>query len=326
MIFQQLFLTGETLELHAAFFVFRGLLRGLGLLEFLHDGFSLGLRLSQFTMQVIMEASPRKAITLFLLIAWASHGAAVETPAVTTPTSYEDFAHEHKGCPENSECDETLAKIFLRWKQSVERWSGELSRGQKENEMRQQLAKGGWPVEFYTRKAAQTGFNPALLGSPCAIHNPKDKPLERIWRGRAFIQGLRQGRVLVSRGDTEFEVEPGELLQLQPVYILNEKAPPQKFLLPLDERPVYLEKGRLVVMTETDDLYVLLDIGVDGPWGLRLPPPEGLTQYFEDRQEITCPQDIPPPITPWFNRAHCGKLLNKDTGKTVIAVYYWSCS
>ena len=293
-----------------------------------------------------MEQPRRIALNLVFLMglmgpSWAQSPVARPTAPPVTPIpstanviplpdtsekslTYEDFAHANRGCPENSECDEVMGKLLQQWKQLTTRWA-ELPAAQKLKEMQEHLKKHGWPVEFYTKTAAKSGLNPAFYSSPCPHHNPKDAPLNRIWKGLAFLKGMEAGQIIASRGDTEFKLKPSELLYLQPVYVLTEGRPAEKYLLPLDERPIFLEKGKLRVLVESEDQYVILGVGLDGPWEVQLPPEEGLSAYFDDREEVACPADAPKPEAPWFQKGHCQKIMNKDTGKTVIAQFFWAC-
>ncbi len=274
---------------------------------------------------VITIALRRKALNPWLvgcLWAFAAYG---QSPTKPTTLTYADFAHAHKGCPENSECGPEMGRLLQEWTARTERWrSPTVPTAQKLKEIREQLRTQGWPVEFFTKPAAQNGFAPVQFNSSCSHHNPKDN-VGKITRGQAFIKGLEKDHVVVSRGDTEYKVRLGDLMALQPVDIHREDSATVRYYLPLDERPAFLEKGRLQVLAEANELYVVLSIGVDGPWEVSLPPERSLAPYFEERQEIACPKDAPTPLAPWFQRTYCQKLWDKEAKKTVIAQFYWAC-
>lgn len=278
-----------------------------------------------------MELMHRKAINLslaFLFLATFTVSGQTPVPKPVVPAkslTLEDFTHIHKGCPENSECDQEMGKLLASWKASAERWESGIPRAQKEKEMQEQLAKSGWPVEFYTKGQAKSGLNPVLYASACSQHNPKDAPLERIWRGLAFVKGTEKGNLVFSRGDTEFGIKQGELLQFRPVVLHPEGAPSVTYLLPLDESPLYLEKGRLRVLVESEGAYAILGIPADGAWDVEAPPEVDLSPYFEDRSDVACPKSAVPAAPPWFPRTHCQKILDKDSGKHVLAQFFWSC-
>jgi hypothetical protein len=179
----------------------------------------------------------------------------------------------------------------------------------------------GYPSGLYTRLAAQNGFNPATWSSSCQQHNPK-APEEKILRGQAFVRGFEKNHVLVSRGDTEFQVPHGELLHLRPAVVFT--PTPVTYWLPLDEKPAFFEAGKLHTLVESYDFYLLLAIPAEGTWTATLPPGDGLTAYLDDRKIVDCPKDALVPKPPFY-ASRCETLLNRDTGKTVIIQLMSAC-
>ena len=283
-----------------------------------------GVCFQLFTMGLM----PRLAINLFSLFLLSSLAVAQRpvkaVPPVPKAHTYEDFAHVNKGCPENSECDEVMGQLLLDWKKLAERWEN-LASSVKEKEMQEHMLKRGWPVEFYTKGSARSGLNPVLFSSSCSVHNPKDEPLNKIWRGQGFIKGSDKGQVVFSRGDTEFKIKQGELLTLRPIILHPEGGAVQKYLIPLDENPAYLEKGKMMLLVESEGVYALLGIPVDGAWQVQLAPSDDISSYFEDRSDVACPQGVPTAELPWFPKSHCQKILDKDSGKQIIAQFFWAC-
>lgn len=274
---------------------------------------------------------PRKAINLpslvLLLLSLTCWGQnpAPKVVAAKENLSYEDFEHPNKGCPENSECDELMGKLLASWKKLTERWDSGVAAATKLAEMRKQLMQQGWPVEFLVKSQARSGLNPVLFGSACPEHNPKASPQDKIWRGLGFIKGTDKGHIVFSRGDTEFKIKQGELLQLRPVVVHSEGAAPRTFFIPLDETPAYLAQGKLWSLIESENIYVLIGAPLDGAWELALPPETGLSELFEDRSDVACPKDAKTAELPWFPKTHCQKLLDKDAGKEVVVQYFQSC-
>lgn len=276
-----------------------------------------------------MELIRRKAINLILFSLFFRAlplFAQTQTAEPAKSLTYQDFAHPNKGCPENSDCDEVMGKLLDKWKKLAERWESDLPRSTKVKEMQLQLSQFGWPVEFYVKSQAKSGLNPILLSSTCSLHNPKDKPNDRIWRGQAFVRGTEGELVLFSRGDTEFKIKQADLFHLRPVIVYENDQPPKKFFLPIEENPIYLEKGKLQVVVESEGVYAMLGIPTDGLWEVHLSPESGLSEYFEDRTDVDCPKDAAKTEAPWFQFTHCQKLMNKDTGKAVVAQYFSACA
>lgn len=217
-----------------------------------------------------------------------------------------------------------MAQLLGEWKKLAEGWS-EAAPQAKLQQMRTALARGGWPIEFLAKSAVSTGLRPALFSSPCSEHNPKDGPLHKIWRAQAFAKGVEDGQIVFTRGDTEFKIRPGELIQLRPVIIHPEGAPAVEYWLPLDETPLYWEKNKLSLIVESEGNYALLTIPANGKWEVSLPPESDTSVYLEDRTDVACPKTAKGSLRPWFQHTHCQKILNKDSGKTVIAQFYQSC-
>lgn len=275
-----------------------------------------------------MELIRRKAINLILfslILRAFPLFAQTPSPVPVKSLTYQDFAHPNKGCPENSDCDEVMGKLLEKWKKLAERWETSLPRSIKEKEMQTQLAQLGWPVEFYVKSQAKSGLNPILFSSQCSLHNPKDKPTDRIWRGQAFVKGTEKDMILFSRGDTEFKIKQGELLHLRPVVIFEADQAPKKYFLPIHESPVYLQKEKLHVVVESEGVYAMLAIPTEGLWEVHLTPESGLGTYFDDKSDVKCPKEALAPEAPWFQHTHCEKIMNKDTGKMVIAQYFSAC-
>lgn len=238
-----------------------------------------------------------------------------------SPSQYEDIAHEHKGCPENSQCDAPMGKLLSDWETKTRRWQTGLEKAVIAKELTEAINRSGFPAPFYTREASQNGFKPAAWASSCAQHNPRP-PGEKIWRGQAFIRGVEKNHVLVSRGDTEFQVPQGELLQLRPVVVFN--PTPTTFWLPLDEKPIFIEQGKLHTLVESFDFYVMLGIPAEGKWQASLPPGDGLSDYFDDRKIVECPKEALAPQPPFYS-SRCETLWNKDSGKTVTIQLMSAC-
>jgi hypothetical protein len=323
VIFQQFLFASNPLELEAAFFVLLGLLGCTRLFQFFHNDSPWALNPSQFTMKMelrvfIMKNFRRKAINQTLVGVMLCASAWANT---TTPSQYEDIAHEHKGCPENSMCDAPMGKLLSHWESKVLLWMKTSDKVTLSKNVTQSIAQSGYPAQFYTREAAQSGFKPASWASSCALHNPK-APGEKILRGQAFIRGFEKDQVLVSRGDTEFQVPHGDLLHLRPVVVFN--PTPVTYWFPLDEKPIFLEAGRLHTLVESYDFYMMLAIPAEGRWTASLPPGDGLTAYFDDRKIVDCPKEALAPKPPFY-ATRCETLLNRDNGKTVTIQLMSAC-
>jgi len=261
-----------------------------------------------------MEEIRRKAINPALL------GVLLSANAFAQPQCYEDLAHEHKGCPENSVCDAEMGQALLRWSAQVARWK-EAASPQTLSEIRAELRTRGIPVEFYTLPAAQSGHRPVSWASECQAHNPKP-PAARVYRGRGFVKGTAPGHVLVQRGNTEHRVPAGELLQLGRVRLLG--ARPVDFYLPLGEQPLYFSAGKLHALVEVDDFYLLLAVPETGAWEASLPSPEGHRRAQDTLEDVACPPDALPIAAPFLS-TRCRRVLDIDSGKPVVVQLFLGC-
>ena len=94
----------------------------------------------------------------YLLIFITLSGFAQNKPrihVIPNPQSLEDFDHEFKGCPENSECDQVMGHMLSRWKLLISKLKEIPDTNKNAQALELFRAKYGIPAEFYTNQKSQ---------------------------------------------------------------------------------------------------------------------------------------------------------------------------
>lgn len=230
---------------------------------------------------------PRHYFYLFLLLSSLAT-AQDKVQVLANPETMEDFEHEIKGCPENSECDQVMGLQMGRWKELLGKVKDQDPKT-RAKEIEAFRSKYGLPVEIYTTQKSKQGFNPIFYSSPCKGHNPPLAP-EKIVRGVAFIKGISESKGVVWRDQTQMEVPIGELFrpQLVTVYFPKEE---KSYYLPLGDQPLFIEGQDLVVLREEDDFFYALKVSSKGAWSVIDLDFTKLSQWSEKRENVSCPAE-----------------------------------
>lgn len=239
------------------------------------------------------------------------------------PQSYEDFEHQNKGCPENSECDEVMGLQLSRWKKLL----SEIKKSKDSEEKRAETlenfrSKYGIPVEFYTTLKSQQGFRPLYFNSPCSHHNFKDDS-KKILKGTAFLKGLSSKSAIIWRDQAQMEVPTEELLRAQPVRVYQKEGP-EDYYLPLNDQPLYLTGKYLYVLREDDEVFYTLRISPEGEW--RIVPTEfsKLSSREERRDYAKCPDEKT--ATDVFKIDFCKSVYDEKEEKSQIVRMHQGCA
>lgn len=241
---------------------------------------------------------------------------------IPAPKSIEDFDHQYKGCPENSECDQTMGLQLSRWKELVKKLQKETAAQKQAQFLELFREKYGIPTEFYTTQKSDQGFRPVLFDSHCREHRPKDQ--ERILKGTAFIKSLSKDKAIVFRDQSVLEVPVGELLTPQKVDVLY-GTEVISYYLPLGDQPLFIKDKKLHILKEDEGLFFLLVIGPQGDWKVRAMDFTKLSQFEENRSEVPCPKELIISPNKAFNTAFCKTVRDADQNKNVIVQLKLGC-
>lgn len=242
---------------------------------------------------------------------------------IPRPKSIEDFDHQYKGCPENSECDQAMGLQLSRWKELIKKLQNETNVKKQAQFLELFREKYGIPTEFYTVQKSQQGFKPVLFDSHCREHRPKDQ--ERILKGTAFIKNFNKEKAIVFKDQSVLEVPLGELLTPQKVDVFygNEVV---SYYLPLGDQPLFIKDKKLHVLKEDDGLFFLLVIGAGGDWKISPMDFTKLSQFEENRTEVSCPKELIISPTKAFNVSFCKTVRDLDQNKNVVAQLKLGCA
>lgn len=208
---------------------------------------------------------------------------------IPNPQSIEDFDHQFKGCPENSECDQVMGHMLTRWKNLISKLrEGNLTNEKKAQALELYRKKYGIPAEFYTFQISQQGFKPVLYNSSCKDHNPKSG--ERTLKGIAFLKSLSAQKAIIWRDQSLLEVPLKNNIIPQPVKVYFENSE-TTYQLPLEDQPLFIKNKNLYVLKEEDGFYYMLEISLNGDWKIVNVDFTKLSYWEEKRQNVACPAD-----------------------------------
>jgi hypothetical protein len=239
------------------------------------------------------------------------------------PKTIEDYEHQFRGCPANSECDQVMGLQMTRWNDLLKKIKGsEFTEAQRSQYLELFRAKYGIPAEFYTLQKSQQTFKPLLFNSPCKEHNPKSG--EKVLKGIAFLKSLSREKAVIWRDQTQTELSPGETLIAQPVFVYSSAAPTE-YLIPLGDQPLFIKNDDLYILKEAEDLFYILRVSKNGEWKVENFPMDQLTQWEEKRSEITCPKEEKKLAPKVFGVEFCKSVWNEDLKKNVAVRMYQGC-
>lgn len=262
---------------------------------------------------------------LILLLVPLLSAAAPEIKVIADPTSAEDFDHQNKGCPENSECDPVMGLQMQNWKTLVKKLAESVVSSDKNiQEVEEFRAKSGVPVEFYTYKKSQQGFKPIFFNSPCKDHNPKIQE-NRVLRGTAFIKSMTKDKAVVWRDQTQIEVPLSDLLIPQPVTVFFPTGAVTYFI-PIDDQPLFIKEKALHILREDEGFFYILRVEPAGDWKIADIDLTKLSDWEDKREYVTCPPEKEKKTPKEFGVTFCKSVWDEDVKKTVVVRMHAGCN
>lgn len=235
----------------------------------------------------------------------------------------EDFDHQFKGCPENSECDQVMAMQLTNWHQKIKDLKEQKADDSKKMETLEIFRqKYGIPIEFYTTQKSQQGFKPVLFNSPCKNHNPKEG--EKILTGISFVKSISSKSAIIWRDQTQIEVPLGEFFFPQPVIVYYPNGP-KLYQLPLKDQPLFIKDKELHIIKEDHDFFYSLKISHDAKWKVADFPKENLSLLESKRSNIECPKDQFSIRRDIFSREFCKSIWSEDLKKNITIKMHMGC-
>lgn len=256
----------------------------------------------------------------FCLVVFAGPNPRIEV--LPNPQGIEDFDHEFKGCPENSECDQVMGHMMSRWKNLINKLKQSSDPIKKTQMLELFRSKYGIPTEFYTNQKSLQSFGPALHNSPCREHNPRTG--EKILRATAFIKSLTNEKALIWRDQSLLEMPLKDNLTPQPVKVYYLSGP-ITYQLSLGDQPLYIKNKELLVLKEDDGFYFALKVSTSGDWKIVDLDMTQLSKWENKRQDIDCPKDSEK-SPPEFNMEFCKTVWDEDLNQLVTVRMNQGCS
>lgn len=263
-------------------------------------------------------------LTYFLIFlslsAFAQKNPRIEV--IPNPQSLEDFDHQFKGCPENSECDQVMGHMLERWNKLIRELKSSADNIKNAQYIEVFRAKYGLPTEFYSTSKALQGFKPALHSSPCKEHNPKVG--ERVLKGTAFVKSISNSTAFILRDQSQIELPLQENFRPQPVKVYFENGP-VTYYLSLGDQPLFIKERELYILKDADDLYFMLKVNEKGEWKVVGMDFTRLSQWEEKRQNLDCPKDSEKVDTA-FTYAFCKSVWDESSKKNITVKMHLGCA
>lgn len=240
---------------------------------------------------------------------------------IPNPQSLEDFDHEFKGCPENSECDQVMGHMLGQWKTLISKLKESSDTNKNAQALELFRSKYGLPTEFYTNQKSQAGFKPALYNSPCKEHNPKTG--DKVLKGISFIKSLNAEKAMIWRDQSQIELPIKGNLTPQPVKVYFDSGA-VTYQLPLGDQPLFIKGKELYILKEEDGFYYMMKISEKGEWKIVNLDMTQLSYWEDKRSEMTCPKD-PQKASPVFGVEFCKSVWDSDAKKTIPVKMHQGC-
>ncbi len=272
------------------------------------------------SLQMIGRPMGLTYLILFLTIsAFGENSPRIQV--LPNPQSLEDFDHEFKGCPENSECDQVMGHMLTNWRALVTKLNQAADAQKTAQELENFRSKYGIPVEFYTDQKSQQSFKPALNSSSCKEHNPKTG--QKVFIGIGFLKSLSGEKAIIWRDQSQIELPLKNNLTPQPVKVYFESGP-VTYQLPINDQPLFIKNRELYILREDEGLYYTLKISENGDWKIVYLDMTQLSTLEEKRQYVNCPQEKEK-SSPIFGTEFCKSVWNLEAKKLVVVRMHQGC-
>lgn len=245
----------------------------------------------------------------------------------------EDFEHEHKGCPENSDCSINMGKQRSLWLDLLKTIQKKPNLSNNIAEIEKFRKTHGVPVDFHSIQAAQERFSPILFDSPCPQHNPKKGAGEKVLIASVFVQNTKNNQAHLTVLDTKHDIPFGELAYLDPIYIISTTpAATSLYWVPHGEKPLYIEGESIVLLREHEGFYYGLKISKAGDWQVvEVKPGQRLDEKIEEQacpknNEILEKYKTSPEYKKYFLDQFCQSIYDISTKSQKSMAVFWSCT
>jgi len=209
--------------------------------------------------------------------------------------TYQDLAHENRGCPENSICSKEMGDKMIQW----DRFMKSLDPIDVKSLEAYRL-KHGIPVSFLIKKGGILGIDPILYKSRCAHHNPKDSK-QAVFKGMQFFRNNPNS----------------ELVHFDSAWLGE-----TKYELPFEDIPIMVKDKRLVVVRDHENKFFHLGIDEKGKWKVISPQKSEIRMAMQTIENTECEEVKPGAL---YLKTFCKKIWNSDIKGPQTIRLSWAC-
>jgi len=204
-----------------------------------------------------------------------------------------DLVHEHVGCPENSECSKSSAKLMMKWHKALRNYQN----SSRLSHLNKFIAKHGHPTVFLAKEDKTKSLDPIIFSSKCDFHR-KDK----IVRAHLFLKARPKNKSLVFN-TIEFKNET--------------------LSIPYESRIIGFKSNRaIVIFSDNNVLYTISYTKDLKAIAIELTKDE-LSTLLEKKENINCSEKLTPDS--YYKSYECYKVWDLNRKKPVDVKQKWSC-
>jgi hypothetical protein len=229
--------------------------------------------------------------------------------------SYEDFAHEFKGCPENSTCDELNGKRLL---QEVNFFKSikDLPRAERFKKLQLFYDENGISLSFLMKKQLTDVIKPILFQSHCKEHDPKVLK-EHIYKSQLFVTNISYTNLFIKKENETIKYKLDTDLYLNPLIVKNGNKI-QTIYSPQEASFLMMENDTALFLIEKEEVYFILAINEKGSFIKE--PPESLMPIVDEQIESKCSDELKSITFKYFNVSFC-KTITKNKNVTELKFF-----
>ncbi len=264
----------------------------------------------------------KKTSLFFVLINCSTINPNWAKSIINKETTYEDFEHPNRGCPENSLCSPEMGEHRKKWLKLL----GEIKKQDPTEKKKIQLLEKfrqqhGLPVAHFSYEKYAKDYDQISWSSNCKEHLETKTP--SISYGLSFISELKKNQTPVVHSLQKIMFASLDEVKLDKVFVyLSDKK--LTFYIPHAESPILLKDNKLFFIRSDEDVFYGLSISSDGKWEITNSSDKNQSRYFASTEETNCPENNAGEL-PFFKSRFCRKIYNEETREMVVIELPWSC-
>ena len=204
-----------------------------------------------------------------------------------------DLVHEHVGCPENSGCSKSSAKLLNRWSEALKKYE----KSNKVSYLNKFINKYGHPTVFLAKEDKTKSLDPIIFSSQCGFHRK-----EKIIRAQLFLKAKPKNENLVFN-----------------LVEFNKNELP----IPYESRIIGFKNNRAIIIFSDNDVLYTISYGKNlKAVAINLSKGE-LSTLLEKKENINCKEKLSP--DKYYKSYECYKVWDLNRKELTDVRQKWGC-